>query len=209
MMARPVALYLMRFDTAVAAELSLDLVATQDLSPIRVADREDDPEALLAAAREAGRAEGTAAARAEAAAEQEQARRDFDEQLAAERQKWLREEGETLKERLATALRQMQDTLAECVGQILRPFVIDSLRRQMLGELVEHVASIAASHDAMVIKITGPADLLALLQGKLAELPLAIDYERSEGVDVRVVAAQTMIETRIQAWIDLISAKME
>lgn len=125
MMARPVALYLMRFDMAAAAELSLDLVATQDQSPIWVADREDDPEALLAAAREAGHAEGAAAARAEAAAEQEQARRDFDEELAAERQKWLREEGETLKERLATALRQMQDTLAECVGQILRPFVID------------------------------------------------------------------------------------
>ncbi|MGB8279242.1 MAG: hypothetical protein WCF20_15100 [Methylovirgula sp.] len=208
-MARPVALYLMRFDMAAAAELSLDLVATQDQSPIWVADREDDPEALLAAAREAGHAEGAAAARAEAAAEQEQARRDFDEELAAERQKWLREEGETLKERLATALRQMQDTLAECVGQILRPFVIDSLRRQMLGELVEQVASMAASHDALVIKITGPADLLALLQEKLAELPLAIDYEQSDGVDVRVVAAQTMIETRLQAWIDLISAKME
>ena len=209
MMARPVALYLMRFDMAAAAELSLDLVATQDQSPIWVADREDDPEALLAAAREAGHAEGAAAARAEAAAEQEQARRDFDEELAAERQKWLREEGETLKERLATALRQMQDTLAECVGQILRPFVINSLRRQMLGELVEQVASMAASHDALVIKITGPADLLALLQEKLAELPLAIDYEQSDGVDVRVVAAQTMIETRLQAWIDLISAKME
>lgn len=209
MMARPVALYLMRFDMAAAAELSLDLVATQDQSPIWVADREDDPEALLAAAREAGHAEGAAAARAEAAAEQEQARRDFDEELAAERQKWLREEGETLKERLATALRQMQDTLAECVGQILRPFVIDFLRRQMLGELVEQVASMAASHDALVIKITGPADLLALLQEKLAELPLAIDYEQSDGVDVRVVAAQTMIETRLQAWIDLISAKME
>ncbi len=208
-MARPVALYLTRFDTAVAVELSLDLVATEDLSPMWVADREDDPEALLAAAREAGRAEGDAAARAEAAAEQEQAQRDFDEQLAAERQKWLCEEGETLKEGLAAALRQMQDTLAECVGQILRPFVIDSLRRQMLGELVEHVASIAASHDAMVIKIAGPADLLALLQEKLAELPLAIDYQQSEGVDVRVVAAQTVIETRLQAWIDLISAKLE
>lgn len=79
----------------------------------------------------------------------------------------------------------------------------------MLGELVEQVASMAASHDALVIKITGPADLLALLQEKLAELPLAIDYEQSDGVDVRVVAAQTMIETRLQAWIDLISAKME
>ncbi len=209
MMAQPAALYIAHFDSPAAASSPFDLAATQDLSPIFAAEPEEGREALLAAAYESGRAEGSEAAREEAAAEVEQARRDFDEQLAAERQKWAQEQGDALKEGLAAALGQIQDTLAECVGQILRPFVIDSLRQQMIGELIEHVASLAANHDAIAIQITGPADLLAHLQERFAELPLAIDYEACDGVDVRVVAAQTMIETRLQAWIDLISAKME
>jgi hypothetical protein len=209
MMAQPAGLYLTRFDTVTPASPSLDLTATQDLSPLWTAEPEEDREALLAAAHQAGRAEGVEIARAAAALEREQARRDFDVQLAAEREKWLREEGDLLKEKLAIALQQMEETISQCVGQILRPFIVDSLRRQMLGELVAHIASMAASHDEMTMKITGPADLLAALKEKLAEVPLAIAYEQADCVDVRVVAAQTMIETRLRAWIDLISAKME
>ncbi len=208
-MARPVALYLTRFDAEADADRLSVAADLPDLSPIWAADQEDDPEAALAAARESGRAEGVEATRAEAAGELEQARREFQAQLAAERQKWLREEGEALASNLATALQQIEDRLAECVTRILRPFIIESLRRQMIAELVEHVGSLVASHATMAIKIAGPADLLAVLQEKLSGLPVAIDYERDLGVDVRVVAEETMIETRLKAWIDLISAKME
>jgi flagellar biosynthesis/type III secretory pathway protein FliH len=208
-MVQPAGLYLTRFDVEKAVECSLDLVGNPDQSPIWIPEQEDDPETRLAASREAGYAEGMEAARAEAAAEREQAQRIFDEQFATERQKWIVEQSDILAEKLAAAVRQMQDTLAECVGQVLRPFVIESLRKQMLVDLVESVAGIAGTHAGVTLKIAGPADLLAGLREAFAALPLTVDYETSEGADVTVVASQTMIETRLQAWIDLINAKSE
>ena len=208
-MPQPAALYLTHFDASPAKAPGLDLAPTPEMAPIWEPQPMDDREALLVAAHEAGRAEGLEAARAEAEAEAEAMRRAFEEQLAAERAKWLSEESEPLKERLAAALAQMKETLADSVGQILRPFVIDALRREMLDELIIHVATMAANHDAIELRISAPADLIEILRQKLAELPLAIHYELSEGVDVSVVAGQTMIETRLKAWIDLFGAKME
>jgi hypothetical protein len=211
MMAQPAALYLTRFDAPAVETGKLDLTAALEITPSwpLEPEPEPDPTVLLAAEREAGRAEGAEAAGAAAALQLAQAHSDFEARLVAERQKWAQEQGEPLTEKLATALQQMQEALAETVGQILRPFIIEALRRQMMSELVEHVAAMAASHEEIAIKICGPADLIAHLHGKLAALPVAIDYEESEGVDVRVVAAQTMIETRLKTWIDLISARME
>jgi flagellar biosynthesis/type III secretory pathway protein FliH len=208
-MAQPAALYLTRFDVEEPVETSLDLIGTPDQPLSWLPEPEEDIEARLAAAREAGHAEGMEAARAEAAAEREQAARDFDELLATERQKWISNEAAVLAEKLTAAVAQMQETLAECVGQVLRPFVVDALRKQMLAELVEQVAAIAASHEGLAMKITGPADLIAGLREKFAALLLAVDYQPGDGVDVHVVAGQTTIETRLRAWIDLINAKLE
>jgi hypothetical protein len=210
MMARPVAHYLMNFDAEVSAGSLTDFDGMLGLVPVGGApDQSDDLEASLAAAREEGRTEGAEAAQTEAAAHLDQVRRDFQEELAAERQRWLQEEATALKEELASAVQQMKDGLAECVARILRPFITESLRRQMIDELVEHLGSIAASHDAVGIKISGSSDLIAVLQEQLSELPIAIDYEQNDSLDVRVIADETLIETRLQAWIDLISAKME
>lgn len=209
MMARPAEFYLARFDLGERAELSLDLIGDSDQPSVWTPEPEDDPEARIAEARDTGYAEGLEAARVEAAAEREDAQRAFDERLAAERHKWSVEQSETLTENLTAAVRQMQETLAECVGQVLRPFVIDLLRKQMLADLVEAIATISASHEGIAIRIAGPADLLDCLKETLAALPLAVDYEASEGVDVHVIADQTVIETRLQAWIDVINARSE
>lgn len=208
-MVRPAEHYLARFDISEEAELSLDLIGSREQPPIWAPEPEDDLEARLVASREAGYAEGLEAARAEAAVERDEAQRAFDEHLAAERQKWTVEQGEALTEKLTAAVQQMQETLAECVGQVLRPFVLELLRRQMLADLIEAVSSLSAAHEGLAVKITGPADLLACLKERFAALPLAVDYETGEGADVRVVAAKTIIETRLQAWIDLISARSE
>ena len=210
MTARPVALYLAHFDVEPEVPLLSEGMEHPELQPLWGADQEEDnSEALLEAAREAGRAEGAEAAHIEAAAEIERVRHEFEERLAAERQKWLDEEADVLNDRLATALQRIEDDLAECVARVLRPFIVESLRRQMISELVEHIGSMIASHETMAIKIAGPADLLAILQERLAGLPVALAYEESDGVDVHVVAGQTMIETRLNAWIDLVKTKME
>lgn len=210
-MPQPAALYLTRFDTETAGAPSLDLGPGKELAPIwkHPEPQHDDVEERLAAAREEGYAEGAEAARAEAATAQEEIRQAFEAQLQAERQRWVAEEAEALKAQLAGGLAQLQEVLADSVGHILRPFVVESLRRQMIEELVGHVASMAANPDKIAIKIHGPADLLVELQTRLGEGAFAIDYEVADGVDVQVIAAQTMIETRLKVWIDLINAKTE
>jgi flagellar biosynthesis/type III secretory pathway protein FliH len=208
-MPQPAALFLAHFDAPPAKAAGVDLAPAAEMAPIWEPEPIEDHDALIASAHEAGRAEGLEAARAEAETEAEAMRQGFGEQLAAERAKWLAEESEPLKEKLAVALADIKESLADSVGQILRPFVVDVLRREMLDELVAHVATIAASHDAIELRISAPADLVEILRDKLMNLPLAIHYEPSDGVDILVVAGQTTIETRLKAWIDLFRAKME
>ncbi len=209
MTAQPAALYLTHFDSPPVTTPALDLAPASDLAPLWEPEPAENREALLAAAREEGHGEGLEAGRAEAAEQAEAMRKAYDEQLAVERQKWLDAESELLKAQLASALQQMKEQLGDCVGQILRPFVIESLRQQMLGELMGHIATMAAAHEAIDMVIAAPADLIEVLRKKLADLPLAIRYEPSESVDVSVTAGQTTIETRLKAWIDLIGAKLE
>ncbi len=209
MIAQPAALYLTHFDTPPVTTPALDLAPASDLAPLWEPEPAENREALLGAAREEGRAEGLEEGRAEAAVQAEAMRKAYDEQLAVERQKWLDAESELLKAQLTSALQQMKEQLADCVGQILRPFVIESLRRQMLDELMEHIATLAAAHEAIDMVIVAPADLIEVLRRKLADLPLAIRYAPGESVDVSVTAGQTTIETRLKAWIDLIGTKLE
>ncbi len=213
MTTRPVAHYLTHFDVGeVIVHPLAEAVEQHGLMPSLWAqdpEEEDNSEALLEEAREAGRAEGVEAAQMQAAAEMERLRQEFEETLAGERQKWLSEEAEVLKDRLTTALQLIEDNLAECAARVLRPFIVESLRRQMIGELVEHIGGMIASHETTAIKISGPGDLLAIMQEKLAGVPAALTYEESSDVDVRVMAGQTTIETRLKAWIDLVSSKLE
>jgi hypothetical protein len=211
-MPQPASLYLTRFDAdTVSPAPTLDLAGGKDLSPLwkHQPEPQEDIEERIAAARDEGYAEGAEAARAEAAAAVEEMRSAFESQLATERQKWIAEEGELLRAQLASGLTQLQDVLADSVGHILRPFIVESLRRQMVDELVGHVASMAANPDKVAIKICGPTDLLVELQARLGEGVFAIEYEVRDGVDVQVSAAQTMIETRLKVWIDLINANTE
>jgi hypothetical protein len=210
MTVRPVAHYLARFDDATAPQLFGDTLEFAGLSPlVPQASPEDDTEARIAEAREEGRSEGEQSAREAAAVEAEQMRQEAEAHLAAERQSWVEQEAEVLKEQLAAAVRQMEDDLAEGVGRILRPFLVEALRRQMVSEMLEELRSMVASREAIEVKISGPADLLAMLKDKLGPLGVAIAYEENEGVDLRVASDPTTIETRLQAWIDLINANME
>ncbi|MGO9007087.1 MAG: hypothetical protein ACLQIQ_03870 [Beijerinckiaceae bacterium] len=213
MMARPVAHYLERFEKEPEPEphpgRGTDFVSIpscpQDMSEAPA----DDSLLQLEAARECGRAEGLEAARQEFAAELERAARLHHEQLEAARRKWSEEESDALRASLTAGLAEMEARLAQGMSKVLAPFVIDALRKQMIEELTETIAVLTGSNETISIRISGPADLLDLLRGKLAEAPARIEYELSEGVDVSVRAEQTMIETQLNAWIARITAALE
>lgn len=209
MTARPVAECLVRFEPSHDAEPALDLCGAIEPVPLWKPEAEENHEAALEAARESGRQAGLDEARAESSAALDREREAFEQRLAAERERWLGEEAEQLHERLAAGIRRLEESISECVARVLRPFVIDTLRRQMIDDLIEHIATMIGSNEKIAIKIAGPADLLASLREKLAPLPAAIDYEQRDRVDVSVVAEQTAIETQLEAWIKLITPETE
>jgi len=203
--ARPIADYLMRFEPE--TEPALELCGDAPPDPVWTVEPQEDHERALAEARESGKAEGLEEARAEFSAALEQEREEFARQLASEREKWLREEAEPLRERLAAALRELEENIASSLSRILRPFIVDSLRRRMIGGLIEHIATMIGNNDKIAIRIAGPADLLATLRERLESMPASIDYVPQDCVDVSVSAEQTAIETQLESWINLINAE--
>lgn len=209
MTARSIAEFLTEFGAPDGETPALELCGATAPAPIWMQDPEEKHQTALAEALESGRTAGLEEARAEFAAALERERADFERRLAQERQKWLQEEAEQLHERLAKAIRGIEENIGECVARVLRPLVVDSLRRQMIDQLIDHIATMIGSNEKIAIRITGPADLLAGLRARLASVPAAIDYEAQDKIDVSVTAEQTAIETQLEAWIDLVRGETE
>ncbi len=202
MIAHPVARYLVQFglkEEVVPVESFDGLL--QPLSS-KVEEPEENREALLEAAREEGRSEGRAAAQAFFETILANQKRDYEKRLGEERKSWAGEEGARLSLCLRNAIAQFEGRLAECVDAVLRPFLIESLRRQMIDELIADIGVLLASDENPVIEISGAADLLAALQSQLTSTQAAIDYKPNDSIDVRIVAHNTIIESQLRAWIE-------
>ena len=200
MMARPVAHYLMRFSDEPEAPRH----ETRELFvPFPVREPEEEEERITIAdhllqldvARENARAEGYEAA--------------HQEELAAVRRECLEQASDSLLAGLHSGLVEIEARLAESLGNVLLPFVVDRLRHQMVAELLDAIATLIASREAVAVKIAGPADLVDVLRGKFAQAEASIDFEVTDAIDVSVRAEQTVIETQLAAWIARLGAEME
>jgi hypothetical protein len=209
MTARPVAQYLVRFGAQDAPEPA---VATQDeltVLPLSAPAPAEDLAVSLEQAREEGHAEGLAAARAEHAAERARETLLFEARLSAERARWTKEESEKLATRFAAALAETEADIAASVARVLRGFLIEVLRRKAVDELADDVRALLEGKEHPIVEISGAADLLAMLRERLSRFADAIEYAPDQSPDVKVVADQTIIETRIEAWIERVEAISE
>jgi hypothetical protein len=145
---------------------------------------------------EAGRA--AASAELEAAIAEQQALGA--KQLAAERQAWAGGTGKKLANSLVAALQDHERRVSEAVARILKPFVAAGLRTQAISELQAGLDALAATDQGAGVHISGPADLLEVMRERLAGKNLAITYTESEECDVRIVAGQATLETRLGEW---------
>ena len=211
MMLRPVADYLIQIGLDEGEPSLPELPLEPDLAPLWPEEPKEDPQIAIDAARQQGLVEGAEAARAECAAayaaDSARAQKRFDAELAAARETWAREEGARLREQIAASMLAIEMSLADSVGRVLRPFILATLRRRMIDKLVESVRTIVSSAETVAIEISGPADLNEILRAELRGTPAALNFLTQESVDVRVVAGQTSIETRLKAWTDLIGAE--
>jgi hypothetical protein len=171
------------------------------------AEPPEDREALLRAAEARGRdhglERGRELGRAEAAAETASVlacmQADYDARLVEMRQSWCTEEGDRLAAGFAEALQALGAGLTDRVGHLLVPVLTEALRRQAVDELAHSLARILGEARAPV-RVSGPADLLDAVAGKLGPFEASVDFVPADTADVAVQADQTVIETQLGAW---------
>jgi len=148
---------------------------------------------------------GRAAAQAEFDVELEAQRSLFAQQLAAERQAWATGTGEKLATDLLAGLQELEARIAETVARILKPFVGAQLHRQAVAELQASLDVLVSANPGTGLHISGPEDILQVVREQLAGKTMAVTYAPSDDCDVRIVAGQAMLETRLKDWM----AKLE
>lgn len=154
---------------------------------------------------EEARLRGAAEARAAAEAAQESAlaaqRAAFEVKLAAERQRWTSEEGERLAALVSSRLLDIEQKISERVGRVLRPVVDAEVRRAAVSSLAETLRSMLLQGAYARLSVSGPSDLIASLDAHLGDARGAMSFAETDGVDLVVTADDTVLETRIGAWI--------
>lgn len=166
-----------------------------------------DIELRISEAHARGVAEGRAAAEAEFAAATAAQAAGFEEKLAAERARWAEEQGATLGETCASALDEMEQRLSRTVGELLKPVLSESVRGRALEELTGVLHGMLSKGEYAKVVVSGPSDLLAAMETRLAGSHSGMSFVPSDGTDVSVSVDDTILETRIGAWIGTITGE--
>jgi hypothetical protein len=206
---RPVARYLDEFGSAPFVS-GLD-EASQDVEDTGLleAPPASDLSVLLLSAHEQGFDEGRAAAAADHETLMAQERLMTESRLASERQRWSNQEGETLASAIKDGFAAIELNIAASVERVLAPFVAEAMRRKIVELLAENLVVLLAASEQPVLEIYGPEDLLAMLREKLGADAGAIAFSPESSIDVRIIAGQTMIESRMEAWLERIKSQPE
>jgi hypothetical protein len=197
----PIAQYLARFvsqgEPPAEGPRRQEAASLRSLDPRHAEDQARKLEDAAARGREEGRAQAAAAFEIDLAHERAQ----LEARIAAARGTWVAEEGQRLGAAVATGLEQLQAEIAGSVARILKPFLAGEVREQVLASLSETMTGLVSSTSAL-LKVSGPEDLLDALRERFGPTEASVVYEVAAGIEVSVVADHTVVESRLQAWID-------
>lgn len=209
MTVRSVADVLISFGTREPVAIPVEDAANSEAAGDDGEDTIEAQERAIAAARDAGLSEGlTRAAGAHAAALE--AERDASaERLAAERELWAREEGRRLAEKLDRGLAEIERRIAAHTARILRGMLADGLIDRATRELAEHIRVLLSGADGKLVEVSGPEDLVAALSEQLGTGSAAIELRPGASADVRVVCDDTLVESRLTAWLARLASAVE
>lgn len=165
-------------------------------------------EALEAARLEAHR-QGREEAEAEAAARAAEREAEFSAELAArlqaEREAWIAEQGEVLAAAVGRGLDTLRQDLLSAASEVLKPFVAEAVRQRAVEELARTVGDILLREAEAPLAISGPADLLKVMELHLSEHAGAVTFLANQSPEVEVKAGHALLSTRIAAWVDRIN----
>jgi hypothetical protein len=145
-----------------------------------------------------GLEQGQASARASLEAKLDCQQKQFESALAAERQA-RQAEAAKFAAALAAGFVSLERTIADSVGRLLRPFLAARARAQAVADLRAALVALLGKEPGIALTITGPEPLLAALRDTLPEA--AIRYLANSDCEIRVTANETVLETRLGAWL--------
>ena len=145
--------------------------------------------------------EGRRAAQVEFEAAIDRERAEFNERLQAERKAWVSEEGNRLAEQIVGALRDFQTSLDSNLERILEPFVIESVRRKILSDVIAQLRALIADRERPVIQLSGPMDLLEAICAELSSSEVTAAITDIGGIDVKARIGATLVETSMEEWL--------
>ena len=166
-----------------------------------------DAVARMAEAYGRGLAEGKAVAKAEFDERFAQQQAEFEQSLATERARWAEEEGRRLAGLLGMRLDELEATIAGQVTQILKPVFTEQVRKRAVAELASALESLMANGEFAKLTVSGPEDLLGMLSAQLNVKIGNVAFTPAPGCDLHLTVDQTVLETRIGAWVRAIEGK--
>jgi hypothetical protein len=160
--------------------------------------REPPPD--LDAIFESGRQSGLAEARAESQAQVSRLQQEAAAALEQARQSWAGDVASQLSAQIPEAFHALGESLADATGRLLRPFLEREMRDAASRALIDQIRPLLAGQDGMLIRVSGPAILLETLR-HVFPAHCAVEFAENDAIDVSIVAGETTIETRIEAWV--------
>ncbi len=196
MTALPVAFYLKDLSADAPRRRGAGAMDAEDASDLDFRIREAHARGVL---------EGRAAREAEQEAEAAAQAQAYAQQLVAERQAWAADEGERLGVLLAGAIADLERRVSDLVSEVLKPVLEAQVRTRAVDALTRTLNDMLSKGTYARVAITGPADLLARIEARLAAGPAGVSFVAGAEVDVTVNADDTVLATEIGAWADAIS----
>jgi hypothetical protein len=157
--------------------------------------------ASLAAAHTRGLAEGKAVAQADGERKLEEQRVASEERLAAERARWTSEEAERLRDLIVGELKDLEVRIGDQVARILKPWLAAEAQRRAVAELGTMLEDVLHKGEVVQLSVSGPEDLLTMLRTNLEGKIGNVKLTPAPGCELRLVADQTVFETRIADWV--------
>ncbi len=134
----------------------------------------------------------------------ENERERFRVSLNAERERWVAEQSELLSAGLTVTLSRLAQDIALRLERVLVPFVAKNVIQKLIEEFVDTVRMAAIESNIFQIVIEAPEDFSAILTERLTAAGLSVETKHADTVEVTARINGTLIETRIDHWLDLL-----
>lgn len=161
---------------------------------------------VIAEAEERGRRLGAEEVRAGFEQRRAEDRAAFEAEMDGERRKWTEETAERLATDFAAGLDRLQSIVVDGAASAVAPFIRKLVVERSLDELAQIVSALLHDGRHVRVRVRGPDELLARLKTRLESYQPIIEYAPGDGPDVAVALDNTVVETRVAAWTELLGA---